>query len=140
MLAAVFYGAKRIAALSSFGLPELALSVAMIVPFAAMTAGLQMLISTYGRSYREAQTYVSYLATLVSFVPLVVFFAGLKDAAWQLWVPVLGQQVVLTRIVRGDALVPLDWAIPSALALAIAVGCVALVARLLREERIVFGR
>jgi ribonuclease HII len=33
-----------------------------------------------------------------------VLFSGLKDAFWQLWVPVLGQQVVLTRIVRGDAL------------------------------------
>ena len=56
----------------------------MVVPFAAMTAALQMLICTYGRSYREAQTYVSYLATLVSFVPLVVLFSGLKDAFWQL--------------------------------------------------------
>ena len=26
-----------------------------------MTSALQMLICTYGRSYREAQTYVSYL-------------------------------------------------------------------------------
>jgi sodium transport system permease protein len=105
-----------------------------------MTAGLQMLISTYGRSYREAQTYVSYVATLVSFVPLVVLFSGLKDAFWQLWVPVLGQQVVLTRIVRGDALGWLDWAVPSAVALAMAGACVYGVAQLLRDERIVFGR
>jgi sodium transport system permease protein len=111
-----------------------------VLPFAAMTAAVQMLISTYGRSYREAQTYVSYLATLVSFVPLIVLFSGLKDDLWQLLVPVLGQQVVLTRVVRGEALSMLDWAVPSALALAIALGCVALVARLLREERIVFGR
>jgi sodium transport system permease protein len=111
-----------------------------VVPFAAMTAGVQMLISTYGRSYREAQTYVSYLATVVSFVPLIVLFSGLKDAFWQLWVPVLGQQVVLTRVVRGEQLSLGDWVVPSAVALAIAAGCVALVSRLLREERIVFGR
>jgi sodium transport system permease protein len=114
--------------------------VAMVIPFAAMTAAAQMLICTYGRSYREAQTYVSYLATLVSFVPLVVLFSGMKDAFWQLWVPVLGQQVVLGRVIRGDALGPADWAIPSLVALAIAAACVALVSRLLREERIVFGR
>jgi len=52
----------------------------------------------------------------------------------------VGQQVVLTRIVRGDVLGPADWAIPSLVALAIAAGAVALVSRLLREERIVFGR
>jgi sodium transport system permease protein len=140
VIAASLYAGKRIASLMTFGLPELTLFVAMVVPLAAMTAALQMLISTYGRSYREAQTYVSYLATVVSFVPLIVLFSGLKDAFWQLWVPVLGQQVVLTRIVRGDALAAIDWLIPSAVALGIAAACVYAVAHLLKDERIVFGR
>jgi hypothetical protein len=47
---------------------------------------------------------------------------------------------VLSRIIRGDALRLTDWALPSLVALAIAVTCVGLVARLLRDERIVFGR
>ena len=140
VLAASLYAQKRLAALMAFGAPEFLQFVAMVVPFAAMTAAVQMLICTYGRSYREAQTYVSYLATLVSFVPLVVMFSGLKDAFWQLVVPVLGQQVVLSRVVRGDGLSPLDWLVPSLVAFAIAFAAVALVARLLREERIVFGR
>ena len=138
--AAMLYAGKRVAALMTFGAPELAFFLAMVVPFAAMTAGLQMLISTYGRSYREAQTYVSYVATLVSFVPMIVLFSGLKDAFWQLWVPVLGQQVVLMRIVRGEGLPALDWALPSLVAIAIAAACVHAVARLLKDERIVFGR
>ena len=139
-LAASLYAQQKLAALMAFGAPELARFVAMVVPFAAMTSALQMLICTYGRSYREAQTYVSYLATAISFVPVVVIFSGLKDAAWQLAVPVLGQQAVLARVVRGDAFTAEDWAVPSGIALAIALACVALVARLLREERIVFGR
>jgi len=67
-------------------------------------------------------------------------FSGLKDAFWQLVVPVLGQQVVLSRVVRGDGLGAVDWLIPSLVAFAIAATAVALVSRLLREERIVFGR
>jgi sodium transport system permease protein len=55
-------------------------------------------------------------------------------------VPVLGQQVVLSRIIRGDPLRLTDWVLPSFVALVIAVACVALVARLLKDERIVFGR
>jgi sodium transport system permease protein len=140
VLAASLYAGKRLAAMLTFGAPEFALFVSMVVPFAAMTAAVQMLICTYGRSYREAQTYVSYLATVVSFVPVIVLFSGLKDALWQLVVPVLGQQVVLGRIVRGDGLKFVDWAMPSLVALTIAGLCVAGVARLLREERIVFGR
>jgi sodium transport system permease protein len=140
MAAASLFANQRLAALLTFGLPEFARFVAMAVPFAAMTSGLQMLICTYGRSYREAQTYVSYLATAVSFVPVIVLFSGLKDALWQLLVPVLGQQVALSRIIRGEQLRLQDWALPALVALAIAVGCVAVVARLLRDERIVFGR
>jgi len=140
VIAASFYAQKRLAALMAFGAPEFVQFVAMVIPFAAMTAAIQMVICTYGRTYREAQTYVSYLATVVSFVPLIVMFSGLKDAFWQLLVPVLGQQVVLGRVVRGDELTATDWAIPAAIAFAIAAAGVWLVSRLLREERIVFGR
>lgn len=138
--AASLYAGKRLAALLTFGTPEFLQFVALTIPFAAMTSALQMLICTYGRSYREAQTYVSYLTTVVTFVPLIVLFAGMKDALWQLLVPVLGQQVVFTRIVRGEVLSVDDWVIPSAIALLIAAVLVAAVARLLRDERIVFGR
>jgi sodium transport system permease protein len=140
VLAASVYAQKKLSALMAFGAPEFAQFLLLVIPFAAMTAALQMLICTYGRSYREAQTYVSYLATVVSFVPVIVMFSGLKDAMWQLAIPVLAQQVVLSRVVRGDLLAPIDWLLPSGVAFAIAATCVLLVSRLLRDERIVFGR
>lgn len=139
-VAASLYAERKLAALMAFGAPELAAFVAVAIPFAAMTSALQLLICTYGRSYREAQTYVSYLATVISFVPVIVLFTGLKDQRWELAVPVLGQQAVLARVVRGDAFGIVDWAIPSAMAFALAVAFVVLVSRLLGEERIVFGR
>lgn len=139
LVATHFYAQKKLAMLT-FGTPELAQFVALTIPFAAMTAALQMLISTYGRTYREAQTYVSYLATVASFVPVIVLFSGLKEALWQLAVPLLGQQMVLSRVVRGDALTLVDYLLPSVVSLAIAVVCIVGISRLLREERIVFGR
>ena len=138
--AAALYGQRKLGALLAFGVPELADFTLVVIPFAAMTAALQMLICTYGRSYREAQTYVSYLATAVSFVPVVAIFSGVKDAAWQLAVPVLGQQMVLGRIIRGDAVPFTDYVLPALLAFAVAGVCLAGVSRLLDEERIVFGR
>jgi sodium transport system permease protein len=140
VVAATLYSQKKIAATLTFGWPELAQFVAVTIPFAAMTSGLQMLICTYGRSYREAQTYVSYLATVASFVPVIVLFSGLKDAFWQLAVPLLAQQMVLSRVLRGDVLAIADYIVPATVALCIAALCVFAVARLLRQERIVFGR
>jgi sodium transport system permease protein len=140
LAAASLYTDRRVAALLVFGVPEFLASVAMVVPFAAMTSALQMVICTYGRSYREAQTYVSYLATAVSFVPVIALFTGLKESAWQFAVPVLGQLAALSRVVRGEELRPLDWLLPSAVAALVAAGAVLLVSRLLADERIVFGR
>ena len=140
VVAAMLYSQKKIAATLTFGWPELAQFVAVTIPFAAMTSALQMLICTYGRSYREAQTYVSYLATVASFVPVIVLFSGLKDAFWHLTVPLLAQQMVLSRVLRGDVLAPVDYLVPATVALCITAICVMAVVRLLRQERIVFGR
>ena len=138
--AATLYAQPKLKALLAFGPPEMADFTLVVIPFAAMSRALQMLICNYVRSYREAQTYVSYLATAVSFVPIVVMLSGLKDALWQLAVPVLGQQMVFSRVVRGDVLAAVDYWLPSAVAFAIAALCIAAISRLLREERIVFGR
>ena len=140
VVAAMLYSQKKIAATLTFGWPELAQFVAITIPFAGMTSALQMLICTYGRSYREAQTYVSYLATFASFVPVIVLFSGMKDAFWQLMVPVLAQQMVLSRVVRGDVLARADYVVPAGIALAVAALCIVGVSRLLAQERIVFGR
>ena len=140
LLAAVLYAERKLPALLQFGLPEYLRFVAIVVPLAAFTSAAQMLISTYGRSYREAQTYVSYLATVVSFIPLVVMFSGAREAPWQAAVPVLGQLMALQRVLRGDGLPAWDALAPAAVSAALAIAAVALVARLLRDERIVFGR
>jgi len=138
--AGTLYADRKLAAMLSFGVPELALFATLVVPLAAMTSALQMLICTYGRSYREAQTYVSYLATVSSFVPVIVLFSGLKDAFWQLTVPVLAQQMVLSRVLRGDVLAREDYIVPALVSFVLAALCIHAVARLLRQERIVFGR
>jgi sodium transport system permease protein len=138
--AAALYAERKLPAMLHFGTPELGLFLAIVVPFAAFTSSLQLLISTYGRSYREAQTYVSYLATVVSFVPLLVMFSGAREAAWQAAVPALGQLMALQRVLRGEGLSTWDASVPAALAVALAVAAVASVSRLLRDERIVFGR
>lgn len=140
VLAAVLYVEKKLPELLHFGLPEYARFLVLVVPLAAMTSAVQMLISTYGRSYREAQTYVSYLSMVVTFIPAIVVFSGIRDAAWQSVVPFLGQLMALQRVLRGDALALQDVVVPAVVAIAVALGAIVAVARLLRDERIVFGR
>ncbi len=111
-----------------------------LASFAPAIGSLQMLIATYGRTFKEAQTYVSYLVMVVSLVPSITMFAQLKDATWQLFVPMLAQQMVMTRILRGETLGLLHFALPLAINLTIMAVAVVLISKLLKKERIIFAR
>ncbi len=108
--------------------------------FAPTMGGLQMLIATYGRTYKEAQTYVSYLIMAVSMVPAVGLLAQFKDATWQLFVPMLGQLMVITRILRGETLSAMHYLLPLVINAVISATVVLLIAKLLTSEKIIFGR
>ena len=135
-----FVPTENLTALFQFGVPELIAFAAVAIPFAWTISALLMLVATYGRSYKEAQTYASYIALVVNFVPLVTIFATLKDASWQLFVPALAQQMVMSRILRGDAMSAADFGVPLTVAVVATALCLTLLVRLLRSERIVFGR
>jgi len=135
-----FVTSDKLATLFAFGLPQFVRFAAVAVPFACMIGAVLMLIATFGRTYKEAQTYASYVALVVNFVPLITIFTALTEATWQLFVPALAQQLVMSRILRGDQVGPVDYFIPFATAVVVTIVCLELLARLLRREAIVFGR
>jgi sodium transport system permease protein len=135
-----FVRSENLAALMQFGAPEVALFLALLLPFSAMVGALNMLAATYGRSHKEAQTYASYITMIVNFVPILPLFLTIRDAPWQLAVPALAQQTVLMRALRGESVGPVDILLPGVIALALTAAALLLQARLLRNERIVFSR
>jgi len=138
--AMVFIPSESLSALMQFGAAESVLFLAMLLPFAAMIAAVNMFAATYGRSHKEAQTYASYLTMLVNFAPVIPLFLSVRDAAWQLYVPAMAQQVVMMRALRGEAVGAADVLVPAAMAIGITVLALGAQARLLRNERIVFSR
>jgi sodium transport system permease protein len=138
--AARFVPSEKLSLLFQFGGPELIRFFALMLPFACMIASLQMLVATYGRTYKEAQTYAGYIALVVNFVPLVTVFSAFRDATWQLLVPALAQQMVLSRVLRGDAVNAIDYLVPLSVSLGLTLLFLFALTRLLRREGIIFGR
>jgi sodium transport system permease protein len=134
-----FVGSENPAA-DAFGAPEVGLFIALLLPFSAMVAAINMLAATYGRSHKEAQTYASYITMVVNFLPILPLILTIRDAPWQLAVPALAQQTVLMRALRGETYGTVDIVLPSAIALGLTAVALAAQARLLRDERIVFSR
>lgn len=124
---------------ASLGTPQLVTLVGIMVPLVMFTSALQLLISLYARTNREAQTYLQ-LLTLAPTIPVVMLtMSSVRLATWMQAVPVLGQYQLATSVVRGE---PLSFMI-----LVAALGAVAgalvflfLAARLLGDERTVYGR
>jgi len=131
---------ETMAALMQLEWREVAIFVALLLPFAALMAAVNMLAATFGRTYKEAQTYVSYIAMGVQFSAIVPVFLTVRDAPWQWFVPAVSQLTVLMRALRGDPIGPMDLLIPGAVCVGAAAFCLALQARLLERETIVFAR
>ncbi len=124
----------------NIGPREVAGMLLSILPVTLFSASLQMLVATFARTFKEGQTYASLLA-LVPMIPgvLLMFQQG-KPALWMMAVPVLGQTVLMSEMLRGDY-APASWFIAAALVVfAAAIFCLAATVRLLSSERVVFGR
>jgi sodium transport system permease protein len=112
----------------------------ILFPLVLFAPALQMLISLFARSFKEAQTYLS----LLLFVPVLPgFLLALQrvDAEpWMRSVPILGQQVLIGDLLRGEAIAPGAQVLAAGTTLAATAVCIALTAWMLRHERIVLGR
>jgi sodium transport system permease protein len=131
---------ESLQSLLQFGLPEVITFLIVLVPFAGFIAAFQMLVASFGRTFKEAQTYATYVLLIVNLIPLMSLFINQKDQLWQLFVPAMAQQFVMERALRGEALSAFDYLIPGVIALTGAMLFVWLQHKLLSREAIVFGK
>lgn len=109
-------------------------------PMALMATALQILVASFARSFKEAQTYIS-LLVFVPMVPAVIgMMTGLERSLGALLIPGVGQQIVVERIFGGEAPGALDLVLPMVSAVVVAGLCVGLTAWMFRRESVVFGR
>ena len=121
--------------------PEEILGIVLVMgPLVLFTSAVQLLVATVASSFKEAQTYVS----LVTFVPTIpgifLSMSPLKPQAWMALVPSLGQQLLISDVMRGDPARP-GWIwMATAGALVSAALCLVATTRLLGREHIIYGR
>lgn len=118
----------------------LALVLLAAAPMALMATAIQVLVASFARSYKEAQTYISMLM-FVPMVPAIVgMMSGLERSVGALLVPGLGQQIVVERVFGGGEVGLMDFLLPMVSALVVAGVCVWMTAWMFRREAVVFGR
>jgi sodium transport system permease protein len=107
-----------------------------LLPLAGLAAALQLTISTFCRSAKEAQTYLSLLVFAPMGIAMFLVFLAPKPAWWIFCIPIAGQQALVSA---GP-----DLALRTPFLLLITLWCTAMALRycsaLLRRDEIVYGR
>jgi sodium transport system permease protein len=95
-----------------------------------------MAVAIRCKSFKEAQANSALVILGVSLLPLATVFNQGGESPWQLWVPALAQQMLMTRVLKGEGFGFEEVVVPLVVCLALTVVGVWLVARMLRTAAV----
>jgi sodium transport system permease protein len=102
VIAGYFLPTAKLGMAFDLGGAFVAKAILLELPLIALFAVLETMVAAFAKTYREAQTYLS----LVMFVPIlpsiVMSMMPVKAAHWMYAVPLLGQQVGISDLLRGN--------------------------------------
>lgn len=88
----------------SFGLTTPLAVFAVLVPFAPLGAALMTVVASFTRTYKEAQTYLTFVL-LVPTLPLVfATMLSVEPRASLMWIPSLSQHLQIIALIRDEPL------------------------------------
>jgi sodium transport system permease protein len=126
----------KLAMTSSFGVGSALAAFLLLCPIAPFGAALMTLVASFTRTYREAQTYISFMLIVPTLPAVFAAVLNVEPSAKLMWIPSLSQHLLVTTLIKAQPLDSLLVALSagSTLAFAAALGWVAL--RLYRREAI----
>lgn len=119
-------------AMFQYGPKEAAAFLVLLLPLAAALSAVLMAVAIRCKSFKEAQASSTFVVMGVSFLPMVTLFNQGVEAPWQIWVPALAQNTLMTRVLKGEGLDALQILAPLAVCVALTVACLWFVAKSLR--------
>jgi sodium transport system permease protein len=108
----------------------------LMVPLVLLIVISQMLVSAFSRSYREAQTYVSLLQLLPLIPSIALSVLPFTPRLWMYTLPLVGQQLTMLRLLRGEAVNALPLALCTVVTLLAASAVFLVTRRVYESERL----
>lgn len=107
-----------------------------MLPFAVLGAGLMMIVASYTRSFREAQTYTGIAMAVPPLPILLVLFNPMQASLPWMLVPSLSHHLLATAVIKGEAIDPAHALVSAASTLALGAVAVAATIRRYRSEKL----
>jgi sodium transport system permease protein len=120
MVAAWFLPTDQMGLSFSLGPRFVGTILPVMAPLVLLLSITQILVTAFARSAREAQTHLG-LVQLVPLLPSVALsLMPIKPALWMYAVPLLGQQLTILQLLRGEVIAPLSALLTAAVTLLVA--------------------
>ena len=112
----------------------------LCIPMVLLASALQMVVATFTRSFKEAQTYLSFLPLMLGLPGAFMGFLPVKSSLTAMLVPTYGQSILINQFLRAETIQPDNITLVSATTLALALLLLLISMRLYGREQILFGR
>jgi sodium transport system permease protein len=110
------------------------------VPMMILAVALQVVLATFCRTFKEAQTYLSLLPLVPAFPGIFLVFLPVKAKIWMMLIPTYGQQLLINQVMRGEATDPVYIAVSAIATLAVGLLLLLVAFRLYERETVLAGR
>jgi sodium transport system permease protein len=123
-----------------FGPVELFQALLWVAPLGLVGVALEMLIACFARTFKEAQTYLSFFILLPTLPSVFLMFSPLDSGIFTSLVPALAQVTAILELLKGQK-PPMTGLLLVWVSTFVYVACIlSVIERLLRREKTVFGR
>jgi sodium transport system permease protein len=122
----------------SLSLEALGYVLLVSVPLMVFVVGLQMMVASYTKSFKEAQNYISLMLLVPALPALVMAILPVRESLWVALLPTVGQQLFINQILRGEPLSAVHLALSSLVTLLAGALLLFLVVRRYSREAILF--
>lgn len=112
------------------------MTMLVMLPLVVLIATLQTLAAAFAKSFREAQTYLSLLMFVPAVPTMMLSLFPVKTQMWMYAVPLMGQQITITRLMRGELVTAVQLGLCFACTALAALVIYLVTARIYRGERL----
>ena len=123
----------------AMGWSQFALIMFIVIPVIFLASALQLLVSLFARSFKDAQSYNSLIVLLPAIPGLYLTFSSGSAEYWQMLVPILGPTALIVDVIGGEPIAIQHAIIAGGTSLVITTLLVFLGILLLKRERTIFG-
>lgn len=82
---------------------QLTMIIAITSPLTLFAASLLTIVSAFSKSYKEAQTYLSVVIIIPTLPLIITQIVGIEPSLASMFVPSLGQSILISQILKGEA-------------------------------------